>query len=502
MKPPVPGRPADAATGAWAPRLAQEARLDALDRLIALAGREGGDAADAIDMLVERAALLNALGRADEACTAYLDVLKRFPDHFAALNDFGALLVATGCRTAARTVYAEAVSRHPGNPKGRVNLGNLLVRDGEHAAARAHFEAALRLDPNHPQAHQGLATVLAELGDRDAAARHRSAGYARNFITAIPYRGAAPPVPMLLLVSAEGGDIPTASFLDDRIFQTFAVVAEFCDPAVPLPPHRLIFNAIGDADLCRGALDAARTLIARSAAPAINAPAAVLDTGRVANARRLGTLPGVIAPRMAQLPRAALAGADPAAMLEREGLGFPLLLRSPGHHTGRHFVKVETAAELAVAASPLPGDELLAIAYLDATGRDGHARKYRVMIVDGELYPLHLAVSRDWKVHYFTADMAENADHRREDAAFLDDMPKALGPTAMAALRRIAGALELDYAGIDFALAPGGEVLLFEANATMAVHPPHADRRWDYRRPAVARILDAVHAMMIGRAAG
>jgi hypothetical protein len=27
------------------------------------------------------------------------------------------------------------------------------------------------------------------------------------------------------------------------------------------------------------------------------------------------------------------------------------------------------------------------------------------MIIDGEIYPLHLAVSRHWKVHYFTADL-------------------------------------------------------------------------------------------------
>jgi len=42
---------------------------------------------------------------------------------------------------------------------------------------------------------------------------------------------------------------------------------------------------------------------------------------------------------------------------------------------------------------------------------------------------------------------------------------------------------------------------VFEANATMVVNPPDADDRWTYRRPAVKRILDAVHTMMVGRAA-
>jgi len=496
---------ADAMTGArnWPPRLAQEARLRELERAVATGHAAIGHDATApetIEPFVERAALLNALGRPAEAREAYLDVLKRAPDHFGALNDFGALLVATGFRIAARTVYAEAVGCHPDNPKGHVNLANLLRRGGELAAAREHFEIALRLDPGHPQAHQGLGAVLAELGDREGAARHRREGYAKHFLTALPYRGTAPPVPMLLLVSAEGGDIPTASFLDDRIFLVTAVVAEFFDPAAPLPPHRLAFNAIGDADLCRPALEAAAALIARTAAPVINRPAAVLDTGRIANARRLGALAGVTAPPMARLPRAVLAGPEAGSVLAGEGLAFPLLLRTPGCHTGRNFVRVAAAPELAAAAAALPGDELFAIGYLDARGADGNARKYRAMIIDGRIYPLHLAISRHWKVHYFTADMADDPAHRREDAAFLDDMRSAIGDRAVAALERIAETLGLDYAGIDFGLGPDGDVLLFEANATMVVNPPDPDERWAYRRPAVARILDAVGAMMIDRA--
>jgi hypothetical protein len=477
----------------WPPRLAQLARLRQIDEHVA-----GGRAAapDAVDMLVERAALLNALGRRDEAKRAYLDVVTWAPDHFGALNDFGALLLATGYRGAARTVYAQAVARHPENPTGHVNLANLLLRDGEPGVAQAHYEIALRLAPDHPQAHQGLGNALAELGDHDGAARHRRRGYEKHALTTLPYRGTAPPLPVLLLVSAAGGDIPTASFLDDGVYLTHVAVADFCDPDLGLPPHRLVFNAIGDADLCEAALRSAAALVRRSGAPVINHPVTVLNTGRAANAKRLGGLAGVVTPRIVAMPRAALVGSDAASVLSRHGFAFPLLLRAPGFHTGRHFVQVAATSDLPAAAAALPGDELLVIDYLDARGPDGNARKYRVMIIDGRIYPLHLAISRQWKVHYFTADMADDPGHRREDAAFLDDMPKVLGGKAMAALERIGDALGLDYAGVDFGLSPDGEVLLFEANATMVVHPPDPDQRWEYRRLAVERILDAVGTMM------
>jgi glutathione synthase/RimK-type ligase-like ATP-grasp enzyme len=212
-------------------------------------------------------------------------------------------------------------------------------------------------------------------------------------------------------------------------------------------------------------------------------------------------VPGVVTPRTITMARGVLAGPDGAAALAQQRFTFPLLLRSPGYHTGRNFVLVETAAKLYAAASDLPGEDLLVIEYLDARGRDGNARKYRVMMIGGQLYPLHLAISGKWKVHYFTSDMADKPDHRREEDAFLNDMPASLGGKAIAALMGIQNALGLDYAGIDFGIGPKGDLLLFEANATMVIAPLDPDERWAYRRAAIGKILDAVVAMILQKAA-
>ena len=100
-------------------------------------------------------------------------------------------------------------------------------------------------------------------------------------------------------------------------------------------------------------------------------------------------------------------------------------------------------------------------------------------------------------MHYFTSDMADRPDHRSEEARFLEGMPAVLGETAMTALKHIRDALGLDYAGVDFGLAPNGDLLLFEANATMVIAVPDADERWAYRRVAINRIIDAVVAMIL-----
>jgi hypothetical protein len=124
-------------------------------------------------------------------------------------------------------------------------------------------------------------------------------------------------------------------------------------------------------------------------------------------------------------------------------------------------------------------------------------RKYRVMAIGGTLYPLHVAVSREWKVHYFTADMASDAANRAEDERFLADPAGTIGADAWAALGRIRDALHLEYAGIDFGIDRAGRVVAFEANATMIVLPPGPDTIWDYRRAPVARIIDAVRALLL-----
>ncbi len=471
----------------------RKARIAELDRRLA---REP----DAVEARYERAGLLREQGLFDEAKRDYLELLRRKRADFGVLNDFGTMVLKAGYSGAARSLFGEAVRHHPDNPMGHVNFANLLLHCGEHAQARVHFEAALRLDPGHIHAHRGMGNLLAELGDLAAARRHRDIGFKNDYITPLPYRGDGAPVKILLLISAAGGNTPTASFFDETIFQTTVLVSEYYDGKIPLPAHDLVFNGIGDADICAEGLEAAQTILARTTRPIINHPLAVRKSGRAANIDRLRRVPGVVVPRIALLPKRALAGAGGAGVVDSSGFSFPVLARAPGFHTGQHFVRADTAEKLAAALETFPGDQVWLIEQLDARDEEGMFRKLRVMIVDHQLYPLHLAISRNWKVHYFTADMGDSADNRAKEVRFLDDMAGVIGQRGIAALKRIAAILDLDYGGIDFAVNACGDILFFEANATMIMVPLLADEKWDYRRPAFDEVFAAVRAMLMDRA--
>jgi len=425
-------------------------------------------------------------------------VLQADPRHFDALICLGDLAVELGHRRAARTALEQAVRVRPQSPIGHTNLATLLREDGETSEAREHYQAALRLDPVSSGAHQGLAILLLRLGELEAARIHGRLGVLGQ-AQASPYRGDKRPVPLLLLLSALG-NAPLEPFIDDRIFLKWTVFVEFLDPAAELPPHDLVLNAIGDADRCASGLELAERILARTTAPVLNLPSRVRATGRAANAERLGQLSGVVSARTAEWTRESLLASDAPSALERGGFAWPLLLRSPGYHTGKHFVKVDGPADLPSAIEALPGARLLVMQFVDTRSADGQFRKYRVMVVDGVLYPFHLAVSSNWKVHYLTADMADHPEYRAEDDAFLKDMSQVLGQDVLRTLDRIRDQLGLDYGGVDFGFDARGNLVVFEANATMAMLAPQGDDRWDYRRTPVNRVREATRRMLVARA--
>jgi len=180
-------------------------------------------------------------------------------------------------------------------------------------------------------------------------------------------------------------------------------------------------------------------------------------------------------------------------------LGFPLLVRPSGSHGGEAIVKLDGPVQLA-GFLPFRDDELYVTRFVDFRSSDGHYRKYRVVFVDGVMFPYHLAISEDWLIHYFRTDMANRPDFREEEQRFLETFLGYLGPVAVTALAEIGRRVDLDFFGIDFGLMPSGELVLFECNATMLVRHIDEPAIYDYRKPAAERIRDAVTRLVTKRA--
>jgi len=452
---------------------------------------------DALDLRFERACCLEDLGWNEAASQAYFAVLQRDPAHLGSLTNLGLMARQDGDLTTAHTFFTRALVHHPLATIALVNLGRVFLDQGEVASAVKQYMTALDLDPEFFAAHHGLAMLYENSGDPDRAQYHMKRAFEKRASWTRPYAGTAAPLRVLLLVSARGGDIVSHPFLDDRIMETTIFVVEGFRDGMVLPAHDVVFNSIGDADRCREPLEGARALRIASTAAVINNPDSVLATGRAANAERLGRITGVVVPRTERVVRSAVTAAELAA----DGWTFPLLVRTPGHHAGRYFEHVAEPAAIPEMLARVPGDALFVIEFVDLRDADGFLRKYRVLFVDGRIYPAHLAISRDWKVHYFSADMADRPDHRVEEQRFLNDMAATLGAAVLETLEQIGRVLGLDYGGVDFGIDLARNVVIFEANATMAVYAPAAEERWAYRKPTYEAIVAAVRALIASRSA-
>ncbi|HXZ02163.1 MAG TPA: hypothetical protein VEI03_19370 [Stellaceae bacterium] len=403
---------------------------------------------------------------------------------------------AAGEEASAMAADLAAVALEARAPLALCNIATACFQAGRRAQAKRWYGLALRLDPALVAAHRNLAAILEAEGSLAEARAHRDEAYRRQsvFVEQAP----AERQRVLLLAASGYGNVPIETFFPAA---TVTRVTWFVDYAKPgegdrLPPFDLVFNAAGDPDMMGPLLPDVAGFLARLGKPLLNPPAAVARTRRHLLPDLLSDIADVAVPPVLRLPRDALG--DP-----RHGarVGFPLILRPAGAHGGQGVSLIETAERLADAALG-EAETFYLTAYRDYRSPDRYFRKYRVIFIDREPYPYHLAISQHWLVHYFSADMLHPSWKRAEEARFLEAPARALGGKAMAALAEIGRRLDLDFCGIDFALDGAGNVLVFEANATMLVHLKDAPDTFAYKHRHVPKIFAAFEAMLARRLAG
>ncbi|MBI0330642.1 ATP-grasp domain-containing protein [Burkholderia plantarii] len=380
------------------------------------------------------------------------------------------------------------------------NLATVYLMHGRHADACRWYRHTLAIAPGIAAAHQNLAVLLDGDGQPEAAAAHRSQAYRLQRVFVEPALGPAPLRLLILGCGRGNGNVPIGGLLPLARVCRIRYAIDYADVAEDgqLPPYDLVFNALGDADVAEPLGERLARFMAACPRPVLNTPDAVARTRR----DRIGTLLAGIADLLVPACVRLTARPESVPALARElaeaGVGFPVLLRPAASHGGDQVTLQATPEALWAALGELSGP-CYATAFHDSRGADGHYRKYRMIHVGGVPHAYHLAISRRWLVHYFSAEMTEHAWKLDEERRFLASPAEALGARAMAALEAVGARLGLDYAGIDFSLLPDGRVLVFEANATMLAHREPPAGPLAFKNPGVERIAQAVGRLLEAR---
>ena len=288
------------------------------------------------------------------------------------------------------------------------------------------------------------------------------------------------------------GGVNAEAFLRGRGVEGTALLLGPVDQRKNLHLERpsILFNEISDGDTHKAALRRAAQI--RDIFPnlhCINEPTYVQESTRDRVAERLLGIDGLNVPKTLRFqPRSP----DDVRAKWQEAFGPQVLLRRAGQHGGVDTVLLSKPSELSkLHALPLDGSDYYMTEFVDYRSVDGFYRKYRFAVIDGEPFVRHLIISEDWKIHAASRAYQQHEAHGREEAAALDGFERGMKLEIADRIREIGARMHLEFFGIDCAVTPQGELLLFEANATMnlLVNPPAAPNMWE---ACIARMVDAL----------
>jgi tetratricopeptide (TPR) repeat protein len=425
--------------------------------------------------------ILRDLGQFDDAVASYRRALAIKPDHAEAHNSMGNAMRNLEKTDAAEASYRQALAFKPDFAEAHNNLGIVLKGQGKLYEAVACFERALSIEPELVSAHINMSQILFDTGSFDGAQRHRDLAYGRQCLFVNP------PLPsavrtVLVLLDAVTGNVPSKYLFPVRDNNRIEWIIEYAteEQYQNLPPHDVVFNAIGEPDVT-GAVEPLARFMQTCDRPLLNSPIAVARTARHMMPELFGGVEGILIPAMWRIEQK-------GNWSENPDFQFPVLVRPLASHGGQGMNLVENRTALVNMAQDGAGEVYLSN-YHDYRSADGYFRKYRIIFVDRRPYPYHLAISEQWMVHYQTANM-RLPRKLEEERRFLECPAGVLGATGMAAIEAIGKRLDLDYAGVDFSVMPDGRLLIFEANATMLAHPEQDDLL-AFKNPYIQKIYDA-----------
>lgn len=384
-----------------------------------------------------------------------------------------------------RELLDEAVRQDPALAAAHAALANVLARQDHVLLAIPEYRRAIDIDPDQPDAVLALSELLFDLGDTAASAAYREHALAqKRLYLAGPHSANAQRRVLVLNAPAPWAQNTPLDFMIDpraAALHRLYLTGESIPPA--LPPHDLVFNAIGEAEHAHDAIARAEQFVAAQDKRVINRPAHLRNTARPHLADALRGVHGSVVPRTHRIPRDELASWN----------DFPVLARPIDTHAGRGLERLDDAAALAGYLVQHEDERFDAVPFVEYRSADGFYRKYRVVLVDGKPYPYHLALSPEWMVHYIKTPTANVDWMRAEEERFLRD-PRSAFANWDRTFSEMAQALGLEYVGVDCALLADGTVLVFEADTAMLVHCREpAD---SYKHQYVPVIFRAVEALL------
>ncbi|HXA46237.1 MAG TPA: RimK family alpha-L-glutamate ligase [Burkholderiaceae bacterium] len=277
----------------------------------------------------------------------------------------------------------------------------------------------------------------------------------------------------------------------------------YLDPALDmpliLPQHDVLFIAVAESERSHVLLKLIEQQIPHWSGPVLNRPERIARLSRESVCSMLNSLPGIDMPVTVRIANTDLArlGKKTAVLSHVLTDGtYPIILRPTDSHAGHGLAKIDEPSQIVAYMQTRPEHTFSISRFVDYRSPDGLFRKYRIVLVDGQAYAGHMAISEHWMIHYLNANMSDSQEKRDEEAAFMQDFDTGFGARHRQALQAIHQAAGLDYLVIDCAEMQDGRLLVFEIDSAAVIHAMDSAQLFPYKQAQVKKIFSAFHAML------
>ena len=262
------------------------------------------------------------------------------------------------------------------------------------------------------------------------------------------------------------GSANISHYLENNFFDRLDIVFDTrMDQMLPGQMIHGVFNQISDPDTHKITLQKAENFYqaVSSRVAFFNLASDVMRTARYTVYQLLQGIDKLHVPKTVKIePKSPK---DIYNTIKEEGFEFPVIFRQAGDHGGISTIRVEDETERFY-AFPLDGREYYLTQFVEYA-QDGVYSKYRLVVVDGEVFIRHVIFSKEWMVH------AANQLDDKESEAYKKDIAerftREIKPKIQPIITEIYNRLQLDYFGIDCTIDSDMNLLIFEINANMNI---------------------------------
>ena len=453
--------------------------------------------------------------------------LEIMPDRVSTLNNLSAVKIRLNKFSEAEELALKAVALEDKSPEAWLNLGTVLNLTNRHEEALQAYDRAINGNSTYAGAWHARATTLLELERYDEALlacdqalkldpSHHKVLYTKSVILKQLERSAE--AQMIYRRSLEMRVVSSPAFIAERratqktevlvinenpvmdgslksfedlhrsnfpgqlakrfsedlhftyIFEGDAAGA-LARKQISQPDFVINNNANGERVLGERNLSGLIALVDGFGVPVINHPSKIVQTTRDALAKLLDDLPGVVVPKTLRFSSVGKKSDELVYEIEDQ-CGYPLITRTLASQEGKGMTKVDSRdALIKVLSSGLPG-KFYVTEFVDRRRGNEFFRKIRAAIVKDDILIVRVDYHTHWNVHGRKAAervpfYLEHAHVLDEEKRIIKDPEAGLGRSAMQSLREIRDRIPLDVFGMDFDVDADGQMVFYEANATM-----------------------------------